>query len=66
MTGPSKSAQGRHAVCHTRRNLEPEDESLLNKIMFCLDKVSSFLNKVNSSLLKIYATDQAMRRGGPS
>ena len=47
MTRPSKSAQGRHAVCHTRRHLEPEEESLLNKVMFCLDKVFSFLNKVN-------------------
>ena len=66
MTRPSKSAHGRHAVCHTRRHLEPEEESLLNKVVFCLDKVPSFLNKVNFSLSKIYVTDQAMRRGGPS
>ena len=66
LTGPSKSAQGRHAVRHTRRHLEPEEEPLLNKVMFCLDKVPSSLNKVNFSLSKTYVTDQAMRHGGPS
>ena len=66
MTKPSKSALGRQAVCHTRRNMEPQEESLSNKEKFCLDKVLSSLNKVTSSLSKILVIDQAMRPGGPS